>query len=141
MVDIASFKPTERKVEITHPVTGAPLGIRVTVMSINDDRLLKHKRTFRDEANRLASKGKHIKAEQEEANSYALLFAATTGWEWYNPTGGEKDKGYDKEAMPDFNGAVPEYNERNFKAVAKELSWFTAQLTAEIDEEKAFFTA
>lgn len=140
MVDIATFKPSERKVEIVHPATGAPLGIRVTIMSINDDRLLKQKRTYRDEANRLASKGKHIKAEQEEANSYALLFAATTGWEWYNPTGDEGDEGYDPTATPEFNGEVPQYNERNFKAVAKELSWFTAQLTAEIDEEKAFFT-
>lgn len=135
MVDIASFKPTERKVEIMHPATGALLGIRVTIMSINDDRLQKQKRAYRDEANRLASKGKHIRAEQEEANSYALLFTATTGWEWYNPTGDDNP-----EAMPSFNGEVPEYNERNFKAVAKELSWFTAQLTAEIDEEKAFFT-
>lgn len=140
-MDIGNIKPTERTVEIKHPGTGQPLGVRVTVMSINDDRLSRQKRAFRDEANRLASKGKYMKADQEEENSNMLLFAATTGWTWYNPTGEEGDAGYDADAMPQFNGGQPEYNQRNFFEVVRNLPWFGAQLIAEIDDEKGFFTA
>lgn len=138
-MDISNLKPQERTVEILHPQSGERLGIRVSIMSIDDPRLDRQKRVFRDEANRLSARGKYVKAEQEENNSRDLLFAATTGWEWYNPTGTEKTPGYDAEKMPSFNGETPEYNERNFKAVVKELPWFTRQLVSEIDEEKAFF--
>lgn len=139
-MDISAIKPSERTVELVHPGTGTRLGIRVTVMSIDDERLAKLKRTFRDETNRLNSRGKSIKAEQEEANSYQLLFAATTGWEWYNPTGNEGDAGYDPDAQLTLEGSLPQYNQANFLKVAKSLPWFTKQLTGEIDEEKAFFT-
>lgn len=140
MAEISNIVPSERKVEIVHPGTGEPLGIRVGIMSINDERLARQKRAFRDEANRLATKGKFMKAEQEETNSHLLLFAATTGWDWYNPTGKEGDEGYDPDAMPTFHGEVPDYNQKNVVALSKEKPWFAAQLTTEIDEEKAFFT-
>jgi len=139
-MDLSTLKPIERDVEITNPGTGAPLGVRVTIMSIDDDRLKAQKRAFRDEANRLAAKGKYVKAAQEEENSHLLLFAATTDWKWYNPTGKEGDEGYDPSQQPEFDGEVPEYNRKNFIQVVKKLPWFATQLVAEIDEERAFFT-
>lgn len=139
-MDLSALKPVERSIEITNPGTGEPLGVRVTIMSIDDDRLKRQKRAIRDEANRLAAKGKSMRAEQEEENSRSLLFAATTGWEWYNPTGKEGDEGFDESAAPNFNGEVPEYNQKNFMNVIKTLPWFATQLVAEIDEERAFFT-
>ena len=139
-MDLSNLKPVEREVEITNPANGEPVGIRVSVMSIDDPRLKAQKRAIRNEANRAASRGKYIKAEQEEENSNALLFAATTGWTWYNPTGEEGDKNYDASKMPQFDGEVLDYNQRNFIKIVKELPWFATQLVAEIDEEKAFFT-
>jgi len=140
MSDIANIKPIERKVEILHPASGQPIGLRIGIVSISDERLARQKRAFRDEVNRLSSKGKYLKAEQEEVNNHSLLFAATTGWEWYNPTGKEGDEGYDADAMPSFHGSVPDYTQKNVIAVAKELPWVQSQLVTEIDEEKSFFT-
>lgn len=139
-MDLSNIKPTERKVEITNPGTGQPLGVRVTVMSIEDERLKKLKREITDESLRLSSKGKAFKSDDLERNSHRLLFAATTGWEWYNPTGKEGDDGYDADEMPDFEGEVPDYNQKNFLAIVKALPWFSEQLREEIDETKAFFT-
>ena len=139
MADISSIKPVERSIEIKDPASGNLLGIRVTVMSIEDDRLKRIKRDITDESLRLQSRQKRFKMADIEANENRILFAASLGWEWYNPTGKEGDDGYDPDAMPEFHGEVPEYNQKNFMAVIKELSWFAGQLRNEIDEEKAFF--
>lgn len=139
MVDIANIKPTDRTVDIVDPGTGLPLGIRVRVVSIDDDRLKRLKRQITDESLRLQSKGKSYKSEELERNSDILLFTASLGWEWFNPTGNEGDDGYDAEAAPSFEGEVPEFTQKNFLAVVRALPWFADQLRNEIDETKAFF--
>jgi hypothetical protein len=138
-MDIGNIKPIERTIEIAHPGTGGPLGVRVRVMSIEDERLKKIKREITDDRFKLESKNKSLKTEDVERNGNRLLFSATLGWEWYNPTGEEGDEGYDADAMPTFNGEVPDYNQKNFMAVIRELPWFADQIREEIDETKAFF--
>lgn len=138
-MDIANIKPIERTMEIVNPGTGAPLGVRVSIMSIDDDRLKRIKREITDERLKLDQKGKAPKSDDIERNGERLLFAATTGWEWYNPTGKEGGKDYDKDAMPSFNGEVPDYNPKNFYDIIRSLPWFADQIRDEIDETKAFF--
>ena len=130
-MDLSSIKPTERTVEINHPGTGHPLGVRVRIMSIEDDRLKRLKREITDERLKLEQRNKSLKTVDIEANANRLLFAASLGWEWYAPEGGEQ---------PTFHDEVPEYNQKNFMAVIRELPWFASQLRDEIDEEKAFFS-
>ena len=137
-MDIKTIKPMERTLEIKYP-NGTPMGIRVRVMSVEDERLKKLKRQFTDERFKLESKGKSLKTEDVERNGNILLFTASLGWEWYNPTGKESDHGYDPDAMPVFGDAVPEYNQRNFIEMLDELSWFGEQLREEIDDTKSFF--
>lgn len=129
-MDLSSIKPTERTVEIKHPGTGNPLGIRVNVVSIEDERLKPLRRMFADEALKREQKGKSAKSADIEANANQLLFRATTGWEWYEPEGGE---------MPTFHDEVPEFNQKNFMAIVKELPWFGTQISEELDDTKAFF--
>lgn len=138
-MDVSKLKPLERTIEILNPETDTPLGIRVKAMSIEDDRLKKLKRTFTDAKLKLDSKGKPLKSEEVERNAHMLLFTASLGWEWYNPTGKESDEGYDAEAMPDWKGEVPEYNQRNFIEVLVEFPQFATQISEAIDETKAFF--
>lgn len=139
MVNIASRKPVEQTVEILDPATDQPLGIRVRVMSIEDERLKKLKRAITDERLKLESKGKALKTEDIERNGERLLFAATLGWDWYNPTGDEGDAGYDPEAMPDFHGDVPDFTQLKFNEIIRELPWFAEQLREKIDETRSFF--
>lgn len=138
-MDVSKLKPLERTIEILNPETDTPLGIRVRLMSIEDERLKKLKRTFTDERLKRDGKGKAFKSEEIERNANMLLFTASLGWEWYNPTGSKGDHGFDAEAMPDWKGAVPEYNQRNFIEVLTEFPQFATQVSEAIDETKAFF--
>jgi transglutaminase-like putative cysteine protease len=139
MADISEIKPIDRKIEIKHPGTKQPIGIRLTVLSMEDDRLKRLKRRIIDEGLHRNARGKHFKAEEIEDNRYALLFGASLDWEWYNPTGEEGDKDYDADAMPDFHGGIPEFNRKNFVAVCDELSWFADQVDEAVGDDDAFF--
>lgn len=140
-MDLSQIKPSDRTIEIEHPANGQPIGLRVTLLSIEDDRLKRIKRQITDESLKLQSKGKAFKAEELERNTNMLMFTGTTGWEWYNPTGKEGDDGYDPDAMANFHGEQPEYNQKNFLAVTGELSWVAAQIQEAIGETKAFFAS
>lgn len=124
-MDIANLKPSERTIEITDPTTGENLGIRINMVSIDDDRLKAIKRKITDERLRLSQRNKSFSAEQIESNANKILWAAVTGWEWY----GED---------VNFNGEVPEFSQRNFIAVVEALPWFRDQLNEEIEDRAAF---
>lgn len=138
-MDLAKIKPSDRTIEILHPATELPIGLRVTLLSIEDDSMKAIRRQITDNSLKLQAKGKAFKADELERNQHMLMFKATTGWEWYNPTGAEGDSGYDPDAMPDFNGEQPAYNQKNFLDLATELYWFTEQVQEAIGETKAFF--
>jgi len=138
-MDLADLKPVERTIEILHPGTELPIGLRVTLRSIEDDEMKSIKRQITDNSLKLQAKNKAIKAEELERNQHMLMYRATIDWEWYNPTGKEGDKGYDPDAMPDFNGEQPGYNQKNFLAIANELYWFGEQVQEAIGDTKAFF--
>jgi len=138
-MDIASIKPSERMVEIVHPKTEKPIGIRVSVMSMTDERMKKIRRAIQNEKLRLDARGKNFKAEDVEANQNDLLFSAMTGWQWYNPTGEKNDKDFDADADATFHGKKPEFTKQNVIAVLTELEWIADQISAAISDEKAFF--
>lgn len=138
-MELTNLKPTDRTIEIVSPVSGQPIGVRVRVMSIEDDRLKRIKRQITDDSLKLQAKNKAFKAEELEQNANKLMFGGTLGWEWYNPTGEEGDEGYDAEQMPVFKGEQPEYNQKNFVAVVTELPWFGEQIQEAIGETKSFF--
>ena len=124
-MDITELKPTERFIEIVHPANGKELGIKVSILSINDVKLKKIKRRIQDERLRLEARGKSFKSEDIEENLNDVLFNAITGWEWYGDV--------------DFNGEKPLFNQKNVKDVFEELPWFKTQVEEAITDEQAFF--
>lgn len=126
-MDISELKPTERIVEILHPVTEEKLGVRVSLMSISDERLTKIKRKFQDERLKLDQRGKNFKADEVDENRSILAFSAMTGWEWYGDT-------------VTFKGNKPDFTKPEVLKVFSELSWFRDQVEEAISDEKAFFT-
>lgn len=138
-MELTNLKPTDRTIEIVSPVTGQPIGIRVRVMSIEDDRLKRIKRQITDESLKLQAKNKAFKADELERNANMLMFGGTLGWEWYNPTGSEGDEGYDANQMPAFHGEQPDYNQKNFVALVTEITWIGEQIQEAIGETKSFF--
>jgi hypothetical protein len=157
MAELTTIKPMDRVVEILSPAASAhKIGIRVSLLSIEDDRMEKIKRAITNNRLALEARNKHFKAEDIEENTRDLIFAAMTGWEWYNPTGDDPknikdwDKKspeeqadalahYDPDAMPTFNGEVPDFNKKNIMAVLKQLPWFLSQVNEAIGDTKAFF--
>lgn len=127
-MDLADLKPVERAIEILHPGTDEPIGIRVNLVSMDDPRLKQLRRRFINESQKAAQKNKILDADDLERNSNEVLFAATTGWEWY----GENIN---------FHGEKPEYTKRNFYAVIDELPWFKRQISEVMDDTKGFFDA
>lgn len=126
MVDLASIEPNDRTIEITHPGTGENIGVRVTVMSANDVRMQKTRRQLTDKRLSDHQKNKALTSEQAEENGNRLIFAAMTGWEWYDDAS--------------FNGEIPAFNRLNVFAVFSKLPWFREQLDTAIADDEAFFT-
>lgn len=140
------FTPHEQTVEIVAPATGIPFGLRMTVISLDDDRLKRIKRNITDESLKLQAKGKAFKVDELERNSKALLFGATTRWEWYNPTGEEGDDGFDPEAKPGFDGEkmsfggpTPDFNQKNFYSLIEKYPPISDQLREALEDSKGFF--
>lgn len=124
-MDLDTLKPAERIVEILHPGTGEKIGVKVTVISISDDKMTAIRRKIQNKRIELDRRGKAFKADDLEENELELLLAGVIGWCWEGET--------------TFKGEKPEFNERNLKLVLKELPWFKQQLQEAIGDEKAFF--
>lgn len=124
-MDLANLKPVERLIDILHPSTGEKIGVSVTVLSINDEKMAAAKRRIQNKKLELDRRGKTFKADDLEENEMELLTTAITGWNW--------------EGDVDFHGEKPAFNEKNVKAVLKELTWFKQQIMEAVGDEKAFF--
>lgn len=124
-MDLANIKPVERIIDIVHPSTGEKIGVSVTVLSINDEKMAAAKRRIQNKKLELDRRGKTFKADDLEENEMELLTTAITGWNW--------------EGDVDFHGEKPAFNEKNVKAVLKELTWFKQQIMEAVGDEKAFF--
>jgi len=125
MTDISAIKPVERTVEIKHPGGGALLGIRVKLMSIDDERMQRARRKIEDRRLHLAKRNKTFTADEIDENKNFVYFTAMTGWEWYDDA--------------TFHDEIPEFNQRNVYAVFTELPWFRDQIENELGETEAFF--
>lgn len=125
-MDLSELVPGERMIEIKHPKTGEDIGVRVGLVSYDDERMKKVKRHIRDRKLHLEARGKTFKAEEIDTNRITLLFNAMTGWEWY----GEKTN---------FRGTKPDFNLKSVTEVFTLLEWFMDQIDEAVGDEKAFF--
>lgn len=138
-MDLKDLQPTERVYEMLHPGTKQPLGVRVTLLHVDDDRLKVLRRKIQDERYRQEQRGKAFKTEQYENNVNEICYTAITAWEWYNPTGDAGKKGHKPEAQAKFNGEIPQLNKKNVMDVFEKLPWFRRQIFEEIGDDEAFF--
>ena len=122
--EISDIVAEIRPIEILHPKTEEPVGIRVTLLPISDPSLQRLRRQIQDERNRQAAKGKFIKAEEQDDFSIRIATTAIQSWEWYNAT---------------FHGEQPTLNVKNVRRVCEELPWFLEQIDEAVGDVKAFF--
>lgn len=79
-MDILAIQPSTISVDIKHPATGAPIGLKVECVSLEDDRVKAVERTIKNRA--LRGGRNTVTAEKIEDNTVELLSAAIVGWEW-----------------------------------------------------------
>lgn len=125
MDDFADVKPEEITFEILSPRTGENAGIRVTVMSSDDERMKPIMRRIQNGHIDRNKRGKTIKSEEIEENALDLLAAAVVSWEWYGTT---------------WKGEVPEHSRKNVKEVLRESASFRKQVNEKVDDTEAFFS-
>lgn len=123
-MDISTLIPTDRVIEIKHPQTEQPLGIRVTIVSLNDEKMKPIRKRIVNKRLELEKRGKNFKADEIEENELEILVGSVTSWEWYDST---------------FHGEIPVFNEKNVRQVFAELPWFKEQVAEAVGDEKAFF--
>jgi hypothetical protein len=140
MPEITSMKPVERTVEIVQPADKSPIGLRLFMMGLDDDRMTTVKRSIMNERLNNERRGKTWKAEDIETNKNRVAFAAITGWEWYDPTPEDKrGEGYKEDPLV-FHGEKPTFTQKNFYAVLTELPWISSQIDSELGDTEAFFS-
>lgn len=130
MADLSKIKAHEITLDIVHPKTKQPIGVTVSLRSLDDDELKKVNRRINNERMQLSQRGKFVDAEREEMNNRTVLFAAVTGWHW-----GKDHDGDDA----NFHGSKPEFNRVNFDKIADELPWFQLQIQNALLEPERFF--
>lgn len=150
-LDLASLNTSEgsdkgARIELTHPTTGAKLGVFVTVLG-------KHSQVFRDIVRErvnarvkkealAARRGKNLEprtAEEVEREALELLVACTLGWE--TETRNAKGEVTDTSPTLMFKGEALPFNAPNGFNVYSELLWVREQVDGAIGDLENFIPA
>lgn len=79
-MDILDIKPQTIGLDLMHPKTNKPVGIKVELQSLESDAVKSVQRAI---ANKALRNGRNsTTAEKIEANSIAILSAAIVSWTW-----------------------------------------------------------
>lgn len=131
-MDLSKIKPVERTLELVHPATGEPIGMRLIMCSGQDDRVKSVIRRHRDAAamrtaESMQKGGKPTPRSMAEVERENLEVAAAT------IVGVEFDSGND------WNGST-EYSPELALEIAS-LDWIATQMSAKLKATGDFFDA
>lgn len=79
MTELTTIVAAERVIDIKHPATEAPVGLRITLLPDTHPKVREASRKALDD--RLMGKGK-ITASKMEQGRTDMLVASVGGWEW-----------------------------------------------------------
>ncbi|RFF50181.1 hypothetical protein [Xanthomonas campestris] len=122
MTELSTIVATQRAIDIKHPATEAPIGLRITLLPDTDERVRAVARKAVNE--RLAGKGK-LTAEKSEQSRLDILTASIGAWEW----GGSLT----------FHGGKPDPTQQTVRQVLTELPWIADQVDAALGDRAGFF--
>lgn len=123
-MDILAIKPSTLFVDIKHPATGAPIGLQVECVSLEDDRVRRVERAIRNKA--LRGGRNSVTAEKLEDNTVQILIAAIVGWTWNSGL-----------TLGDLS--APPLNPANVEKLLA-VGWIAKQIDTALGDEAAFFT-
>lgn len=122
MTELTTIVAAERAIDIKHPATEAPVGLRITLLPDTQPKVRAASRKALND--RLMGKGK-ITAEKMEQGRTDMLVASVGGWEWQGDL--------------TFHGSKPALTDEALRKVLKELPWISGQLEVELGNRAEFF--
>lgn len=122
MTDLSTIVAAERSINITHPATGEPVGLTITLLPDSHPQVKAAERKALNE--RLNDRNKPT-AEKLEAQRTASVVARVDGWEWSNDL--------------NFHGEQPEFSTAKLREVLAELPWVRDQIEQELGNRSEFF--
>lgn len=124
-MDILSIAPNTITVDLKHPATGASIGVKVELQSLECDAVKAVERAIKNRALKSGRNG--VTAEKIDDNAILLLSAAIVGWTF----SGEAKLGEQK------NPPCSEENKRKLLSVAP----FAKQIDTALGDESSFFSS
>lgn len=124
MTDLTSIVAASRAIDILHPATGEPVGLRLTLLPDSDPKVKSASRKALNE--RMSGKGK-VTAEKIEQNRIDMLVASIGDWQWTGDL--------------TLDGEKPAFSDTKLRAVLEDenLAWISQQVEAELRDTAAFF--
>lgn len=122
-MDISTIVETNRTVDILHPATHEPTGIKIEVAPMTSPAVKAVERKWANENYR--TRFKTLTAEKAEAQRLDVLVAATAGWSWGGNT--------------NFEGEKPDFTPENVRRVYRALPWLRRQVDDALGEDSEFF--
>ena len=134
-MDIANITAETQTIEILHPASGKPIGVRLQIVDESDERVKAVQQHIATRRLQLEARNKTFDGAQLEKNGVDLICAAVVGWEWYSTTDNPDDRAT-------FNGEVPEFNAANVRRVITESHpvLFAKQISSALFDNPDFFT-
>lgn len=123
-MDILAIRPNTISIDIKHPGTGEPIGLRLHCLSLESDPVKAVERAIKNRA--LRGGRNTVTAEKIEDNTVEILSAAISGWEW---KGGL--------SLGDLKN--PPLTKENVAKVMQ-VGWIAKQVDTALGDEAAFFT-
>jgi len=123
-MDLSTIVPSARVIEITHPATGMPLGLTITLRPETDPAAKASERKILD--TRLHDRTK-MTTEKLEAQRLETVVGRISGWNWAGDL--------------TFHGEKPEATSDNYRKVLTELDWILPQIETELGDRAGFFRA
>ncbi|UXA66007.1 hypothetical protein [Xanthomonas prunicola] len=122
MTELTTIVAAERAIDIKHPATEAPVGLRITLLPDSHPKVRAASRKALDD--RLMGKGKLTASKMEQGRT-DMLVASVGGWEWKGDL--------------TFHGSKPDLTDEALRKVLKELPWISDQLEVELGNRAEFF--
>lgn len=123
-MDLLSIRPDSIEIEIVHPGTRQPLGLVLTCVSLEDERVKEIERTLKNKA--LRGGRNSVTAEKLDENTLLVLATTIKSWNW-------------PESLTLGDLSNPECNSANKKKLVS-IPWIASQIDVALGDESAFFT-
>lgn len=122
MSDISKIVAGTRVVDILHPKTRTPIGLKITLSSKDDDDVIAAEKQWREDQQTRAISGHSM---PDVSLAEAKVLAALKAWEWVGDT--------------TFEGKKPALTKDEARKVFKTLPWVYEQCVSGFVEYAAFF--